>query len=97
MNQEEVLKLIEELSRRHGVPKPKVEFRPTPLTHKEKKKTRFGTLTIRHIMKGAFIENPMTGEVWIEFYGSPTKHIVIHEFKHYLDHLGVSYIKKSKS
>jgi hypothetical protein len=87
----EAKRLVEELSARHCVTAPKLIFKPKPLTTKEVTKTKWGKLVRVSVMKGAFVLNEGTGEYWIEFYGSPTRQIVIHEFKHYLEHLGIKY------
>ena len=46
------------------------------------------------VTKGEFKVNLVTRERWIEFYGAPSPTDVRHEFKHYLELLGVEYIRK---
>jgi len=117
LEKEEVLRYVEELSKRHNVPMPKVKFLPPPsITAKIMKDREFvfrktvatelickppdykpktgGKITIIERCQGSFMVNEKTGECWIEFYGKPTKTVVNHEFKHYLEHLGVKYKRK---
>ena len=104
MKEIEARELLKELFERHCVPSIPVIFHPKPITTKEDISTKLedaglshlaDAVTVKTITKGAFKTNIMTGERWIEFYGLPADHDVRHEFKHYLEHLGIAYIRKS--
>ena len=104
MKEREARELLTELFERHSVPSIPVKFFPKPITTKldlSKKLEDAGlsqfadTVTAKNVIYGAFMINTVTRERWIEFYGLPSSTDVRHEFRHYLDLLGVGYIKKS--
>ncbi len=104
MNESEARELLTELFERHSVPSIPVKFFSKPVTIKEDVSARLedvglgqfaDAVSVSHSIKGAFNVNQVTHERWIEFYGLPSPRLVRHEFKHYLDHLGVEYIRKS--
>ncbi len=107
MKEREARELLKDLFERHSVPAIPVKFYPKPITTtttKEDISKRLedvglghmaDAVTVRHTIYGAFIVNPVTRERWIEFYGLPSPRMVRHEFRHYLELLGVDYIRKS--
>ncbi|GAH77187.1 unnamed protein product [marine sediment metagenome] len=104
MKEKDVREMMTELFERHSVPSIPVKFFSKPITTKldiSKKLEDAGlsqfadTVTATTTTYGAFMINSVTRERWIEFYGLPSPTDVRHEFKHYLDHLGVKYIRKS--
>ncbi len=103
MNEKDAREMLEELFLRHSVPSIPVNFLPKPITTKvdiRQKLKEVGlshlasATTVTEITKGALKINDVTRERWIEFYGLPSPEIVRHEFKHYLELLGLEYIKK---
>ncbi len=103
MEEKEARVLLEELFERHSVPMIPVKFHPTPMTTKGEDIPKLKEIGLGHlaaavtvITKGEFKLDPVTRERWIEFYGLPSPSDVRHEFKHYLELLGVEYIRKSK-
>ena len=103
MQEKEAREMLKELFERHSVPSIPIKFHPNPMTKKGEDLTKLRDAGLGHladavtvITKGEFKINPMTHERWIEFYGLPTETHVRHEFKHYLEHLGIKYIKKRK-
>ncbi len=104
MKEKEASALLQQLFVRHCVPEIPVIFHPKPITTKMDISKRLEDAGLGHMadsvtatetIYGAFMTNPMTGERGIAFYGRPSPSNVRHEFKHYLDHLGVEYIRKS--
>ena len=102
MKEREARELLKELFERHSVPVIPVKFHPAPMITKGEDLTKLRDAGLSHlaaavtvITKGEFKINPVTRERWIEFYGRPSDHDVRHEFKHYLEHLGVKYIRRS--
>ncbi|GAH27006.1 unnamed protein product [marine sediment metagenome] len=96
MKEREARELLKELFERHNVPAIPAKFQPKPITTKNQVTTPLGgTLTFMEKMYGTFNVKPVTGECWIEFYGLPSPNTVRHEFRHYLEYLGVKYIRKS--
>ena len=90
LSHKEIEELIKNLARKYRVPAP--EWR---IVGKEAKKDRvetpqFGRITTFKTktvdVSGAFLV-ASDGTCSIEFYGSPTKETVEHEFKHYVDWL----------
>jgi hypothetical protein len=103
MKESEARELLKELFERHSVPAIPVKFHLTPMITKGEDLTELRDAGLSHlaaavtvITKGEFKVNPVTRERWIEFYGLPSPTDVRHEFKHYLDLLGVEYIRKSE-
>jgi len=101
MKEKEARELLKELFERHCISSIPVKFHPTPMITKgedipELKEAGLGHLAaaVTVITKGEFKVDPVTGERWFEFYGRPSPNDVRHEFRHYLDHLGVEYIRK---
>ena len=103
MKEKEARELLKELFERHAVSPIPTIFYPRPKTTEEdvsKKLEDAGlshmadAVTVKEITKGAFKVNMMTGERWFEFYGHSSPTEVRHEFKHYLELLGVEYIRK---
>lgn len=102
MKETQARELLTALFERHAVSPIPITFYPKPITTEEdvsKKLEDIGlshmaaAVTVRTVIKGAFKTNTMTGERWIEFYGLPSDHDVRHEFKNYLELLGVKYIR----
>ena len=105
MKEKEARELLKELFERHAVSPIPIIFYPKPITTEEdvsEKLVEAGlgqlayAVTVKSITKGAFKTNTVTGERWFEFYGRPSPRDVRHEFRHYLDHLDVEYIRKEK-
>ena len=103
MNVKESQLLLKELFERHSVPSISVKFFPKPITEKLDVLEKLKSIGLSHLAdattvtettKGALKINDVTRERWIEFYGLPSPVIVRHEFKHYLELLGVEYIRK---
>lgn len=103
MKKAQARELMDELFERHGVSPIPVKFHPKPKTEKKdisKKLEDAGlsqfadAVTVTETTYGAFIINRVTRERWFEFYGLPSASNVRHEFKHYIDFLGVKYIRK---
>jgi len=103
MKEKQTRELIDELFERHSVPSIPVKFFPKPITTKldiSKKLEDAGlsqfadTVTATEKTFGALIINTVTRERWFEFYGAPSSTDVRHEFKHYLELLGLDYIRK---
>ncbi|GAH38110.1 unnamed protein product [marine sediment metagenome] len=93
MKEKEARELLKELFERHNVPWIPTLFHPKPITTKENIVTDLGgALTVKNIIMGTF--HVMTDICWFEFYGLPSATTVRHEFRHYLEHLGVEYIRK---
>lgn len=104
MEEREARELLKELFERHSVPSIPVKFFPKPITTKLDLSKRLedaglsqfaDTVTAKTIIYGSFNIDPVTRERWIEFYGLPSPSNVRHEFRHYLELLGVEYIRKS--
>ena len=101
MKEKEARELLKELFERHSVPAVPVKFHSTPKTTKGEDIPKLKEIGLGHlasavtvVTKGEFTVDLMTRERWIEFYGLPSPTDVRHEFKHYLDLLGVEYIRK---
>jgi len=101
MKEKEARELLNELFERHSVPTIPIIFHPTPMITKGEDISKLKEIGLGHltsavtvITKGEFHVNPVTRERWIVFYGLPSPTDVKHEFKHYLDLLGVEYIRK---
>ena len=93
MKEGEARKLLNELFERHNVPWIATIFYPKPITKKLAYLTKLGvSITVKTVTKGTF--NTMRDECWIEFYGIPSPTDVRHEFRHYLEHLGVEYVRR---
>jgi len=97
--------MLKELFERHCVSPIPVIFHSRPITTEEDVSQKLedaglshmaDAVTVKETTKGAFKTNTVTGERWFEFYGRPSPRDVRHEFRHYLDHLGVEYIRKEK-
>lgn len=100
MKEREARELLNELFERHNVPAITAKFFPKPRTTKKQITTDLGgSLTVMEKTYATFNSkqnlDDMTWEHWIEFYGLPSANTVRHEFRHYLAHLGVEYIRKS--
>ncbi len=102
MKEREARELLTELFERHSVPSIPVKFHLAPMTTKGEDIPRLKEIGLGHlasavtvVTKGEFHVDPVTRERWIVFYGAPSPRNVRHEFRHYLDHLGVEYIRKS--
>jgi len=95
MNEKDTREMLKELYDRHKVPMIESIFYLKPISKTREIITDFGgQITNTIITKASFNENMVTGECWFEFYGLPSEKNVRHEFKHYLDHLGIKYIRK---
>lgn len=101
MNEKDAREMLKELCERHSVSLIPVKFHPIPMITKGEDIAKLKEIGLGHlasavtlITKGEFKVNPLTHERWIEFYGSPTETHVRHEFKHYLEYLGIEYIRK---
>ncbi len=93
MNEIETRELLNELFERHGVPVIKVIFYPKPRTVKlVDLKMSEGSSTVKRVTKGTF--TVLYDMRWIEFYGLPSPTDVRHEFRHYLEELGVEYVRR---
>ena len=104
MKEREARELLKELYERHSVLSIPIKFHPTPMITKGEDIPKLKEVGLGHlaaavtvITKGEFKVNPVTRERWIEFYGLPSPSDVRHEFKHYLELLGVEYIRKSST
>lgn len=104
MKEREARKLLTELFERHCVPSIPIIFHPRPITTEKDISAKLeeaglshlaDAVTVKTTIRGAFKTNMMTKERSIEFYGLPTDHTVRHEFKHYLNHLGIAYVRKT--
>lgn len=104
MRETQARELLTALFERHAVSPIPITFYPKPITKEEDVSEKLeeaglgqfkDSVTVRTITKSAFKANTMTGERWIEFYGLPSDHDVRREFKHYLELLGVKYIRRS--
>ncbi|GAG18528.1 unnamed protein product [marine sediment metagenome] len=94
MKEGEARKLLNELFERHNVPWIATIFYPKPITNKLAHLTMLeGSITVKKITKGTF-NSLHSGECWIEFYGLPSPTDVRHEFRHYLEELGVEYVRR---
>uniref|UniRef100_A0A6M3M472 Uncharacterized protein n=1 Tax=viral metagenome TaxID=1070528 RepID=A0A6M3M472_9ZZZZ len=101
MKEREAREMLKELFERHSVPTIPVKFHPKSMVTKGEDIPKLKEIGLGHlaaavtvITRGEFNVNPVTRERWIEFYGLPSPTDVRHEFRHYLDLLGVEYIKK---
>jgi len=103
MKEKEAREMIRELFQRHSVPSIPIKFHPKPITTKKdisKKLEDIGlshledSVTVTEKTYGALKINTVTRERWFEFYGAPSPTDVRHEFKHYLEILGLEYIRK---
>ncbi len=103
MKEKEAREMLKELFERHSVPSTLVKFYPKPITTKKDVSKKLEDIGLSHLAKavtvtektyGALKINMETRERWIEFYGLPSPSEVRHEFKHYLELLGVEYIRK---
>lgn len=101
MKEREARKLLAELFERHSVPSIPVKFHLTPMTTKGEDIPKLKEIGLGHlaaavtvVTKGEFKVDLMTRERWIEFHGLPSATMVRHEFRHYLDLLGVEYIRR---
>lgn len=102
MRKNKVKEMLKELFERHSVPVISVKFHPNPMITKGEDIPKLKEIGLDHlavavtvITRGEFKVDPMTRKRWIEFYGLPSPTDVRHEFRHYLDHLGLKYIRKS--
>lgn len=101
MKEKEARELLKELFERHAVSPIPVIFHLKPMITKGEDIPKLKEIGLGHlaaavtvVTKGEFKVNPMTGERWFEFHGLPSPRDVRHEFRHYLDHLDVEYIRK---
>ena len=100
MKEKEAREMLKELFERHNVPSIPINFDPKPITTKKQVITKLGgTLTYTVKMHASFnikvnVDPTVADELWFEFYGLPSPTTIRHEFKHYLNYLGVKYIRK---
>jgi len=103
MKEKEDREMIRELFERHSVSSIPVKFYPKPITTKKDVSKKLEDIGLSHMINSVTVTektygtlkiNTITRERWFEFHGLPSPTDVRHEFKHYLELLGLKYIRK---